>query len=81
MSYIAGNIIEYVIVNNGYIDGARLNRYQEEQAVPVEPEVEAIKAMGYTVIEKDLISDDEVAWHDSDKIARVIMDIINEQQC
>lgn len=81
LSYIAGNIIEYVIVNNGYIDGARLNRYQEEKAVPVEPEVEAIKAMGYKVIEKDLISDDEVAWHDSDKIARVIMDIINGQQC
>lgn len=76
LDYVDRDIIEYVIVNTGHIDAARLNRYQKEQAVPVKPESEKIQSMGYTVIERDLISDDDVAWHDSDKIAQVVMDII-----
>lgn len=76
LRYIEENIVDYVIVNTGHIDEIRLGRYREEKAVPVKPSSEEIKAMGYTVVEEDLVSNDDVAWHDSDKLARVIFDII-----
>jgi hypothetical protein len=33
--------------------------------------------MGINIIERDLVSDTEVAWHDADKLARVILETIN----
>lgn len=76
LNYIDKDIIDYVIVNTGHIDEARLRRYREEKATPVCPSRSEIQAMGYCAIGTDLVSDDDVAWHDSDKLARVIFDII-----
>ncbi|HNX29413.1 MAG TPA: YvcK family protein [Syntrophomonadaceae bacterium] len=76
LHYIESDIIDYVLVNTGHIDEIRLSRYREEKALPVDPSSAEIEAMGYTAVEEDLVSDDDVAWHDSDKLARIIMDII-----
>ncbi|NLB52028.1 MAG: YvcK family protein [Syntrophomonadaceae bacterium] len=75
--YVDQEVIDYVIVNTGYIDEIRLNRYKQEKAIPVRPSSAEIRAMGYNVIEEDLVSNDDVAWHDSDKLARVIFKIID----
>jgi uncharacterized cofD-like protein len=78
MSYVEAPIIDYVIVNTGKIDNDRLQRYQQEQAVPVDSCHERIEQMGIKVIGRDLVSDTEVAWHDTDKLSKVIMEIIEE---
>ena len=76
MKHIGEQIFDYVVVNNGFIDQERLNRYLEEKAVPVKPTVAELQKLGIEVIEADLVSDTEVAWHDSDKLARVIFDTL-----
>ncbi len=76
MKHIGEQIFDYVVVNNGFIDEERLNRYLEEKAVPVEAQVSELQELGIEVIEADLVSDTEVAWHDSEKLARVIFDTL-----
>lgn len=72
-------IINYAVVNSGNIDEERLNRYIEEKAVPVRSSSDEIAKMGISIIERDLVSDTEVAWHDPDKLARVILETINNK--
>ena len=76
MKHIGEQIFDYVVVNNGFIDEERLSRYLEEKAAPVEAKVSELQELGIEVIKADLVSDTEVAWHDSDKLARVIFDTL-----
>jgi uncharacterized cofD-like protein len=70
-------IVDYAVVNTGKIDEERLKRYIEEKAVPVKSSTDEIAKMGINIIERDLVSDNEVAWHDADKLARVILEKIS----
>lgn len=76
LEHLGQQIIDYVIVNSGPIDEDRLERYREEKAVPVQTTSDEIIALGMVLIAQDLVSDTDVAWHDPDKLARVIIDII-----
>ena len=67
-------IIDYAVVNSGKLDEERLKRYIEEKAVPVRSSSDEIAKMGINIIERDLVSDTEVAWHDADKLAWVILE-------
>ncbi|MEN6327663.1 MAG: YvcK family protein [Syntrophomonas sp.] len=78
MKYAGQPIIDYVVVNNGRIDEQRLKRYQSEAAVPVAVNRKDIEELGITMIAEDLVSDSPLAWHDSDKLARVIMNITSK---
>ncbi|MGI6413234.1 MAG: gluconeogenesis factor YvcK family protein [Syntrophomonadaceae bacterium] len=69
-------IIKYIIVNSGKIDEQRLLRYQEEEAKPVTIDSDQLNMTGVKVIERDLVSDTDVAWHDPDKLAQAIMEVI-----
>lgn len=80
MQYVEEPIIDYVVLNTGKIDDWRLERYREEQAVPVVDTYQQIRDMGFEVIAEDLVSNTEVAWHDTDKLARVILKIIQGEQ-
>lgn len=71
-------IIDYAVVNSGKLDEERLKRYIEEKAVPVRSSSDEIVQMGINIIARDLVSDTEVAWHDADKLARVILENIGE---
>ena len=76
VDHIGQQIIDFAIVNTGAIDEPRLSRYREERAVPVSAYREEIEQLGIRVIEANLVSDDRVAWHDSDKLAAVIMETL-----
>ncbi|MGI6434161.1 MAG: gluconeogenesis factor YvcK family protein [Syntrophomonadaceae bacterium] len=76
LEHLGQQIIDYVIVNSGPIDEDRLERYREEKAVPVQTTSDEIIALGMVLIAQDLVSDTDVAWHAPDKLARVIIDII-----
>ncbi len=73
--YLPEPIIEYMIINNSVIGEGTLERYRGEQAIPVFSNRAEIAAMGIKLVEADLVSDSDLAWHDSDKLARVILEI------
>lgn len=75
--HIGRQIINCIIVNSANIDQERLNRYKEEKAIPVTVAKEQIQAMGIKIIEEKLVSDDDVAWHDPDKLAGIIINQIS----
>lgn len=55
---------------------ALLARYEAEGAVPVEPDLDRIEALGITPIAEALISEEEVVRHDPERLARVVMQYI-----
>ena len=74
-SYLQTNCIDYVIVNQAPIDPTRLSRYEMESAQPVDPCIEELKGMGIEVLAGDLLSHSPLAWHDSQRLAHLIMSI------
>jgi len=76
LNYVNRPVIDHVIVNTGDIDEARRQRYLDEKAVPVATAREQINQLGINIIERDLVSSDRVAWHDSEKLAATVMEII-----
>ncbi len=80
LEHVNEQIIDYVIVNSGVIDEQRLLRYKQEKAIPVKANNEEILQMGANVIEADLVSDDDVAWHDPDKLALAIIEMLQRSR-
>ncbi|HZK44577.1 MAG TPA: gluconeogenesis factor YvcK family protein [Syntrophomonadaceae bacterium] len=76
--YLDEKIIDYIVVNSGAIDNPRLMRYEKEQAIPVIVDNDKILQMGVKIIETDLVLKNDVAWHDSDKLALTIMKALAE---
>lgn len=77
MNYMQKPLLDYIIINNGRIDDEILKRYKEEAAIPVTGDYQQIINMGINVIEDDLLSHSDLAWHDPDKLANTIIKIIN----
>lgn len=77
MEHVGCQLFDYAIVNTGAVDGERLCRYRQERATPVSESVEEITRMGVHLLQQDLVSDTDVAWHDSDKLAGVIINTLS----
>ena len=76
LDYVDEPLFDYMVVNTSDIDEFRRQRYLDEKAVPVTFCYPEIDALGIKVIEEDLLSNDRVAWHDSDKLAKIVINII-----
>ena len=72
LDHCGPGLIDYVIVNTGPIPETLLERYKQEGAVPVEPDIAAIKALGITPITASVISMTDLVRHDPEKLAEVI---------
>ena len=70
------NIINACLINNGEVSAETLSRYKHEHSFPVEPDVENIRDLGYKVMAADLVSDKDYVRHDSQKLNRVLIHII-----
>jgi len=55
---------------------AVLSRYEAEGSIPVEPDLERIRALGVVPVEGDLISEEDVVRHDSASVARALMRLL-----
>jgi len=70
-------LFEYALVNTRRPrNQALLARYSQEGAEPVEPDLEAIRALGVRVVPEDLISEEELVRHDPRKIATVLLQLL-----
>jgi uncharacterized cofD-like protein len=69
-------IVQVCVVNTGTVPTALLDKYRQEGAFPVEPDVEQIRAMGYQVIAHDIVSTEDYVRHDPDQVAKLILQLI-----
>ncbi len=76
VSHTNPGIIQVCLVNTGPIPDAFLDRYRQEDAFPVESDIQRIRALGYQVVADDLVSTDGVVRHDPEKVARSIINLI-----
>jgi len=69
-------IVHVCIVNTEPVPSTMLERYREEHAFPVEPDIEQIRALGYQVVSGDIISAENYVRHDPDKVARLVIQLV-----
>lgn len=71
-------IFDYCIVNVGEILTAIGKRYEQESSYSVVNDTKKIESMGYRVIGEDIIVAQDVVRHDPLKLAKVILNFIEE---
>jgi uncharacterized cofD-like protein len=69
-------LFDYVLVNKQRPSPDLLSKYEGVGQHFVEPDVDKIRAMGYTPIVGDFISQTDVLRHDTEKLARAIYKIL-----
>lgn len=70
-------VVDVCIINVGVIPEKIKEKYATERSIPVEPDAETIKKLGYGVIEEDLVSIADHVRHDANKLARIISNLLN----
>lgn len=69
-------VCDYVVVNDEP-PSKLLEAYAEEGQVPVEPDAERIRTMGLTPVRAQMISETEKVRHDPEKLAQVVIGVID----
>ncbi|MDO8747717.1 MAG: YvcK family protein [Candidatus Omnitrophota bacterium] len=71
-------IIDYCVVNSRLISQELLEKYQQDNSFPVLIDIDKIRHAGYRVIEGDLVNSLDYVRHDSEKLAKIVIDLIQE---
>ena len=69
-------IIQVCVVNTEPVPEVLLERYRTENAFPVEADAERIRRLGYQVVADNIISTENYVRHDSDKVAKLVIQLI-----
>lgn len=77
IDHTAPGIVNYCIVNTAKIPDAMLKRYKEEEAYPVASDPENLKKMKCKIIEAHIVTIKDYVRHDSEKLAKIIIDLIS----
>jgi uncharacterized cofD-like protein len=75
VEHTASGIVEYCIVNTAKIHDAVLKKYREEGAEQVAADSDALKKMKCKVIEAHILKVRDYVRHDSEKLAKIIVDL------
>ena len=76
LAHGAPGLVDLCLVNSAPVDRALLEKYREENAVPLVVDRERLNAMGLEVVEHPLASEaGDYARHDPDRLAEVVLDI------
>lgn len=70
------DIIDACLINDAVVPEAALDRYQTEKSYPVAADIGAIKEMGPQVVAADLLSVNDYVRHDSVKLTRALIKLI-----
>lgn len=73
LQYTGGRSIDYMIVNTGTVPPHILKKYKEEGASPVLVNKRAVEKLGVELISGKLIHGNDLARHDPEKLARLII--------
>jgi len=77
LEHTGPGIMNYCIANMGKVPVRILGKYREESATPVLVDEEKVKQLGCVVVEADIINVKNVVRHDSQKLAKIIMDLLS----
>lgn len=69
-------VMDACLINNAQAPAEALERYREEESYPVEPDVENIRKMGYKVVATDLLGITDYVRHDSKKLNKALIQLI-----
>ena len=69
-------LIQVCIVNTKPVPPHLLEKYQQEEAYPVESDIERMRELGCQVVTGDIISTENYVRHDPDKVAKLIIQLI-----
>ncbi|MDP2942108.1 MAG: YvcK family protein [Candidatus Omnitrophota bacterium] len=69
-------LMDYCIVNTAKIPQHLLEKYKGEEAYPVEPDIKKIRELGVAVVEGDIMTADDYIRHNSEKISKIIVNLI-----
>jgi uncharacterized cofD-like protein len=73
VAHTSPGILQVAIVNTKSVPDMMLERYREEGAVAVDPDIDRIRELGYQVLADDVINTDNVVRHDPDRLAQLII--------
>ena len=76
ISHTRPNLLDVCIVNTEPVPAGLLERYQQQEAFPVEADADRIRELGYNVVTDNVINMENYARHDSEKLAKLIMHLI-----
>ena len=74
----AGDLFDYIVINNGSLPEPILARYAREGAEPVSLDAERLKRWKAQMVAGDLVCTEAYARHDPEKLARVVMGIYED---
>jgi len=74
------NIIDACMVNIAEAPAQALEPYREENSFPVVADTDKIKDMGYTVIATDLLGVDNYVRHDSTKLTKALIKLVEKHR-
>jgi uncharacterized cofD-like protein len=76
--HAGGSLIDYAVVNMRPIRQAVRKRYEREQALPVENDIDEIFKMGIKVMSADLLQESKNVRHDPEQTAAVAVKLAQE---
>ena len=76
IDHVGGNPIDYVLVNRQLVASELLEKYADQAAFPVVPDVVRIEALGSRVLEADLICQTDLVRHDPVKLAQAVWGLV-----
>ncbi len=72
-------LIDYVVLNTAPVSRRLLKRYAAEGAAPVTNDIESVRALGAEPVEAPLMEEGEVARHDPDLLARLLLKLVSRR--
>ena len=78
--YLGSNFIDYIVVNTAEIYNELKEKYAEEGAYQVVVDKSEILKMGVKLVGKELWHNQDLARHDADNLAQVIIDLISKRK-
>ncbi|MFA5881776.1 MAG: gluconeogenesis factor YvcK family protein [Eubacteriales bacterium] len=76
--HAGSGLIDYAIINIEDIPRKLLQKYREEGAVPVRPNLKEIEQMNVIPVKRNLVFETDVVRHDPNKLAEAVMELIGE---
>ncbi|MCX6356854.1 MAG: 2-phospho-L-lactate transferase CofD family protein, partial [Candidatus Aureabacteria bacterium] len=76
LDHAGARIVDYVVCNNGKVPAELLGRYLAEGAAPVVIDTRELRGKSYRVIVEDVISASDYVRHGPDKLADIIVRLI-----
>lgn len=76
VAHSSPGIIHLCLVNTEPVPEGLLERYRQEDAHPVESDIERIRELGYQVVAENVISTENYVRHDPEKVAKLVIQLI-----